>query len=380
MGILAVFLAGFWLHGFPQEKPQETRNEPSQEIASLVEEFTNQMISGETRKDQEIEIENDPVPEPTSQQELCEGKEHTSFSCYEVHFRTIVRNEGIAASFQELKALYATNDYVRSQCHPITHVVGAEAVSKFATVAKAYKEGDSFCWSGYYHGVLEGIMGKVGYSDLAQEMNTICASLAQERQYSFDHYNCVHGLGHGVMAVSQNELFASLEMCDVLGDTWERTSCWSGAFMENIIVDSKNHFTKYLKPSDPLYPCNAVASQYKNICYLMQTSYMLKLKNGDFVTVFELCKGADQGFQETCYQSVGRDASGRSLSNAVRTKATCGLGKDFIQQSNCIVGAVKDFISYYHSDVQAKELCASLDTEELRTVCGSTAETYAKIL
>jgi hypothetical protein len=227
---------------------------------------------------------------------------------------------------------------------------------------------------------LEGVIATIGYANLAEQMNDICTPLAKARTYSFDHYNCVHGLGHGIMAVTQNELFQSLETCNVLSDTWSRQSCWSGAFMENIIVDNKNHFTKYLKLEDPLYPCNAAGKEYKGTCYLMQTSYMLKLTNGDFAKVFEQCARADQGFQDICYQSLGRDASGRSVSSVQQTKATCSLGQDFQQQSNCVVGAVKDFISYHHSDVQAKELCSSFEDTELQSVCFATAESYVKIL
>lgn len=147
--------------------------------------------------------------------------------------------------------------------------------------------------------------------------------------------------------------------------------------MENVIVDNKNHFTKYLKPGEPLYPCTAVGDKYKGTCYLMQTSYMLKVTNGDFAKVFLLCEQAGDAFRATCFQSLGRDASGRSVSNAETTKNTCNLGKNFEAQSNCVIGAVKDFISYFHSDMQAKELCASLDTG-LQSICFSTAESYYK--
>ena len=346
-------------------------------VQGSIEAFVNQMLS------QEVRAERDSVPRLGTEslvEKPCEGDNATHFDCYEEYFKNAVKDQGIAHAFTVLKAVYPQNEYARAQCHPITHVIGKEAESKFATVAEAYTQGDSFCWSGYYHGVLEGVIAKIGYANLANQMNDICVPLAKVRTYSFDHYNCVHGLGHGIMAVTQDELFQSLETCNVLSDAWDRQSCWSGAFMENIIVDNKNHFTKYLKPEDPLYPCNTVGKEYKGTCYLMQTSYMLKLVNGDFSSVFEQCEKADEGFQEICYQSLGRDASGRSLSNVSQTKATCSLGKDFKQQSNCVIGAVKDFISYHHSDVQAKELCVALESLELQSVCKSTAESYAKVL
>ena len=150
--------------------------------------------------------------------------------------------------------------------------------------------------------------------------------------------------------------------------------------MENIIVDNKNHFTKYLKPSDPVYPCNAVDEDYKAICYLMQTSYMLKVLNGSYEKVFEVCSGIEEAHRTTCYESLGRDISGRSTSNAAATKAGCNLGKDVTQRRHCIIGAVKDFISYFHSDVQAKELCGMLTEEkDLQDVCYQIAESYYKV-
>ena len=149
--------------------------------------------------------------------------------------------------------------------------------------------------------------------------------------------------------------------------------------MENVIVDNINHFSKYLKPEDPLYPCDAAGTSYKATCYLMQTSYMLKVVNGDFKKVFDLCAKADAGYENICYQSLGRDASGRSISNVEATRTSCYLGSVETQRENCIIGAVKDFISYFHSDAQAKELCATLPAA-LREACFATAKEYVKVL
>ncbi len=311
--------------------------------------------------------------------EICKGSDQNNFDCYENYYTSTVKNKGIKAAFVDLKARYPVNAYVKSQCHPITHVIGRTAASKFKNVADAYTEGDSFCWSGYYHGVLEGVIGKIGYNNLPAKINGICTAIAEKKKYSFDHYNCVHGLGHGIMAITQDELFKSLAICDNLKDNWEQQSCWSGAFMENVIVDNKNHFTKYLKPEEPLYPCNSVDDKYKTTCYLMQTSYMLKVTGGDFKKVFELCRSAGADYQSTCFQSLGRDASGRSVSNVAQTKEWCSLGKNFEEQKNCIVGAAKDFMSYLHDDKRAQELCASLDGKLLEQACVNTVESYSKI-
>jgi hypothetical protein len=64
-----------------------------------------------------------------------------------------------------------------------------------------------------------------------------------------------------------------------------------------------------------------------------------------------------------------------SVSDIFRTKAVCDMGQNEFEISNCLVGAVKDFISYHHSDVQAKELCA-MYAGSLKDVCLSTTESY----
>lgn len=296
----------------------------------------------------------------------------------EAKFRDLTRQAGVAGAFTELRAEYAKDESVRSNCHPITHVIGRTAGETFNTVSAAYAEGDEFCWSGYYHGVMEAMLSKIDTDELVSQLDTICADMRAEQKFSFDHYNCVHGLGHGVMLVSGHELFDSLKSCDVLSDEWEKQSCYSGVFMENVMANiNPSHTTKYIKADQPLYPCTAVDDTYKNQCYLMQTSQALTSLGGDFQKVFALCGGIEEQYRETCYQSLGRDASGRSISNVPQTRQTCLLGRNDVAVSNCIIGAAKDFVSYYHSDVQATELCNSMDLN-YQSVCLSTTKDYYK--
>lgn len=304
----------------------------------------------------------------------CLGESSPS-NCYEKFYENLVVEKGVEKGFSDLRARYKTDSFVRSQCHPLTHVLGNAAVVRYPKVSDAFTYGDSFCWSGYYHGVMEGIVGKIGTEKILSELNNICADIPGKGAYSFDYYNCVHGLGHGLMALNNIELFDSLETCDTLSSSWEQSSCYSGVFMENVIVDNENHFTKYLRSEEPLYPCNQVESRYKNACYLMQTSYILRIVNNDFAKVFAFCRKADQGYENICFQSLGRDASGQSLSDAERTKTVCDLGKDNNEKSNCVVGAVKDFISYYHSDVEAKHFCSIL-SDDLQKICLNTTISY----
>ena len=301
----------------------------------------------------------------------------TDYDCFEKYYQKVVAEQTIAEAFVDLQVRYDESALVRSLCHPFVHVIGRAAVEKYPDVAEAYTKGDHFCWSGYYHGVMEKILYDTEAEELPSVVNNICENVPGKATYSFDYYNCVHGLGHGVMYVTDNELFDALILCDSLQGTWEQESCYGGVFMENVITDFENHYTKYLKPEEPLYPCTAVPEKNKHACYLMQTSYVLKTNGYDFADAFEQCSTVKENHQDTCYQSVGRDASGSTVSDVERTKNYCLLGKEYRQQVNCAVGAVKDFISYFHSDVQAKQLCAAFaNDKDIEKACLSTADIY----
>jgi hypothetical protein len=259
---------------------------------------------------------------------------------------------------------YATSSFIKSQCHQLTHVIGNTAYDEKGSIAAAFVDGDGFCWSGYYHGVVERGVSTKGSAYVKEHMNELCAEMPGKDRYSFDYYNCVHGLGHGIMSMTRNELFESLELCDLLSGDWERSSCYGGVYMENVMTDWRNHKTAYLKTDDLLYPCTAVEEKYKYQCYLMQTSYVLKMNGYDFADGFTRCAAVPSPYNETCAQSLGRDASGSTVSNKEETKRRCDMAPDALLYHNCVVGAVKDFVSYFHSDTEARAFCAILEKGE----------------
>jgi hypothetical protein len=111
---------------------------------------------------------------------------------------------------------------------------------------------------------------------------------------------------------------------------------------------------------------------------MMQTSHALQVFNYDYNKVFELCVGLGEPFDSTCLQSLGRDVSGQSGSNQVRTVELCMQGPTFKARNNCFTGAVKDFISYHHSDKQGLEMCAAVPDAELASACAETGKVYYK--
>ncbi len=308
--------------------------------------------------------------------------QESSFDCWAERMQAFVmQNDTTDAAFTDIEAAYATSGYVKSNCHQIAHVIGRTAGKKVGDVSMAYQDGDDFCWSGYYHGVMEAIIATTDKSKILNDLDNICEAVRAEKLYGFNHFNCVHGLGHGLMQLQENDLFIALDTCSGMNDFWDQESCKGGVFMENVMNEiNPGHESRYLNDDEPLYPCTAVSDQHKQQCYLMQTSHALRVVNQDFSRVFELCASVGEPYDSTCYQSLGRDASGGTSSDIEQTKTRCNLGSTEFARKNCYVGAVKDFISYFNDDEQGLALCASLSEVSVREHCTSTAISYYNTL
>jgi hypothetical protein len=303
-----------------------------------------------------------------------------TYTCYKDELTSIVNKQSTEQATALVKRQYTKVQFVKSECHQLMHVVGRASYAHYNDLGTAFAHGDQFCWSGFYHGIMEQIANEKGSDYVIKNANTICQPVALKyKRYSFNDYNCVHGLGHGFMEALDGDLFKSLSACDALTDSWDRDSCYGGVFMQNIMnvqgperYDPTNY--PYLKADQPMYPCTAIDERYKGQCYLMQTSYALAIEGYDFSKVFDLC-GQAGAYAATCYQSLGRDASGQSISDVQRTDAICRQGPTAEAQTNCIIGAVKDFVSYFHDDKRAYQLCAAAPDYVIQT-CKTTVRGY----
>ncbi len=278
------------------------------------------------------------------------------YDCYEAYLVDILETRGAPDALQELAQLSSNDSFVRSECHPLTHSVGRAAMDRYGSFQEAVVYEDGTCWSGFTHGILEGFMFQYTIEELDQAVTGVCKQ-DPDQPYSFDYYNCVHGLGHGVSWRFDNGVFEALPVCDKLEGRWEQQSCHSGVFMQNIVVDGEAHQSRELRPDEPMYPCTAVEEQYKKTCYLMQTSYALRTVDYDYAKGFDLCEtDADEGYVETCYRSMGRDISGNSHRESEKVVELCSLGDPELQ-AECYQGAVKNAVFNDHGLENANRLC-----------------------
>ncbi len=284
------------------------------------------------------------------------------FECYAVNFDTYMRSNGGRKTLELLDQLQKKGGYVQTNCHPLSHKVGNIALHVYGSVPAAVPEYLPVCHSGYYHGLLEEYLGTAeSYESGVAE---VCGT--PETQSFFNWFQCTHGLGHGIMQFRDNEVPDALKDCDLVDPANQaREICYAGVFMENITTDEKTgHPAKYIKKEDPIYPCNAVESQYRSACYFLASSQILKLNGWDFEDTFKQCAKAEEQYRFLCYQSLGRDVSGSSLNNDARVKQLCGLaGEDTYAKSECYFGAVRDYTNRVGEFDESIRLCNYIESE-----------------
>jgi hypothetical protein len=265
--------------------------------------------------------------------------------CLEQAFGNLTVRNGPKSAIRTFDESIRTDPSVESNCHRIAHTIGSAALARFeGNVGRAFTAGSAICSSGYYHGLLErAFAGLSSKTELAGAAGRICDD-ADIRRTTYFHYQCIHGLGHGLMITTAYDMPYSLSVCDRLATRWAQVSCTGGVFMENI-SSSYGIESRWLKDDDPVYPCNIVSAAHKQYCYLMVTSRILEVNKFDWKATAAECSAVERRWVDVCFQSYGRDASGFSRQNVTRVLSLCrtaGAG-----ERECLYGAARDMANDY---------------------------------
>ena len=242
-------------------------------------------------------------------------------------------------------------------CHNRAHELGRRSYELLGGVA--FKECGIECHSGCRHGATEAFFADRGSADLVESIKVMC----EEETTTFGLHQCLHGVGHGLIAWYDYGLHEALEACDLIELQFHRESCYTGVFMENIVggiarSDSSEsegyHYTDWLN-DDPHYPCSAVGDEYKNSCYFLQTDRMLQL--GGVELVRDACSEAPERFRFSCFVSMGRTVSGSFLRDPAQSFSACAAVSNASDRDACLWGAVADQLWDETQTNDALEMC-----------------------
>lgn len=279
-----------------------------------------------------------------------------------------------------LWVLKAIEVETNGDCHNRAHEAGRIAYELFGPAAFALASHE--CQSGGFHGATEALFASRGTANLAEDVAALCS----EASNPFIRHQCLHGIGHGIMAWSNYELHQSLELCDSVPLPLDQQSCYSGVFMENVVGGLSGlmgHTTEYLRPDDPTYPCDVVEDKYQADCYFYQTSHMVRVLDYDLAAVARLCAEAPAGSVRHCFGSYGRDAASFAQNDPAASIEYCRYAPTVNLDATCTRGAVQNGFWEKTGATRAMHYCALLDNDPeshpvIREVCYQTIITRAR--
>jgi hypothetical protein len=353
-------------------------------------------------------------------------------ACYEAQFVPLATAGHVKIAMGALDQLGALDEDVRRTGHVYAHAIGIAAGKTRGDVARTFSQCSESFQSGCYHGVIQAWFAGLD-SIGAKEANSLCEPFRSSESTRWLRFQCVHGMGHGLTMLHDHNLPMGLTGCDLLTDWWDRHSCYSGAFMENIVNVTNPHHPasalahhtsggsdhtkateadsahsseshdmhdmhdmhdvhdmagmdhgdapkyKPVDPADQHYPCSALPDRYQSACYEMQTSVMLYNNKGDIAGAARACDTAPKQMRVICYVSLGRDVSSYSAQNHAAAVRMCSMGT--VQyQPWCYFGLVKNIIDLNARPEEGIAMCRDVPSSAGKVVCYSAVGQQISVL
>jgi hypothetical protein len=362
-------------------------------------------------------VRTTPIPDGDARavaewvRQACDARAMTRADCREAAVVRVAEERGIAAAMTVIALLDAGD----GEGHVLTHMVGISGFEGGDRVAESFAQCTPIHQSGCYHGVIQAYFAELREREdasalSAARLDALCAPYAGPEGDRWLHFQCLHGMGHGLMLVHDNHLPRALEACDLLSAGWDREVCYGGAFMENVMTivaphhdhvggvgtdpdaaghdDHAPHAPGHdhhgahaghdghaaddfpaLDPEDLHYPCSALDSRYHMACYDMQTAAMLHFLDNDVAAAAAACRDApDPTLRAVCHRSLGRDIN--ALSNGVHSRsATLCARAATPDRPACHTGVVKNVIDVTADAGSGLAYCRLVPTGPERQAC-----------
>ncbi len=274
----------------------------------------------------------------------------SQFQYQEAKLDQLMRTRGIESAFSYTESEIATNPSFAKDCHPLLHELGHAAYAYYGGYQQAIKYQNDICDSGYTHGVLEQYLSK---TDLQQALKTACSPSASV----FDLWQCYHGLGHGIMLVSLENVQKSITTCDTLPTTFSQNACINGVLMQHFVVTDHDGYVPKVNPTS-LLDCRVLAKAYKSDCYNYAPTAYLTIHAGQYRDALRWCSGAETQFVAVCVGGVGAQAMKENINNAGIAENVCeSAAKQYA--NSCVSGAINMFMFFHASSYSAEPLCAA---------------------
>ena len=273
-----------------------------------------------------------------------------SGGCYKDVAKLLYDQFGLSKTLNILKTNEGHQE-VYARCHEVTHYLSRQEYEKQKSISKVYAQCDSTCHGGCYHGTLEAYLKEKNLDDagLANHFPTVCGK-PQDYQKPLEFNECLHGMGHAAMFVTDLELMESLRLCDTISDQAQKERCYTGVFMENSSSSTSfDHQSKYIKADDPFYPCNSLEEKYQKLCWQYQSSYFSIISNQNWLKVADMCLQIPARYQDFCFLTIVTNQLCYTPSLQI-IKQDCDLMPNEHFQNICVQGVISSFTYRFVGD------------------------------
>ncbi len=302
-----------------------------------------------------------------------------------------LEERGLGVAMDSLVREAAADSVVLRGGHQLAHALGRRSLALNggdpAVIAECRPEFGAGC----FHGVVEAYLNASGGIDMAV-LERMCTS-AGGRKGPGAVYECMHGLGHGVLGVLGLDYARALGYCDSLSRPRFDTSCQEGVFMEAIddaIADSSAHahgtdahtHHGHMRPGgprihvvggDPYSPCATMADDYAASCWIFQGFLILRDTKFDPAWALHVCDAAPEGRVPRCYQSIGHQLTGLLQRDDAWTLRQCGRGRPELA-TQCAAGATLALNAIDWTGARSARFCAAAPAE-WKNACYTAAAT-----
>jgi hypothetical protein len=311
---------------------------------------------------------------------LCAHETADKIPCYEKVLLPLVDAGGPVLAMGTLGRIAAADHDVQAFGHVYAHAIGIHAFDVDRDVGRTFSSCRDAFQSGCYHGVIESYFTHSSKVD-STSVRELCVPWTKAGVYGWLRFQCVHGLGHGLTMWYAHDLVRALAGCDLLAESWDRESCYGGAFMENVVDATKPHHMmpmdgmpemathfKQMDAKDQNYPCTILSERYLTTCYQNQVSIIMHLNEYDMPRVAHGCMNVPEQYRYMCFTGFGTNINSYVVGDHRKALDLCAVAPTSYRQW-CIIGVVKNIVDVSAKTADGVAFCREVEEPRLKGRC-----------
>lgn len=205
----------------------------------------------------------------------------TSQTCIEEYYEDDGKTHGTAHALRLLDTHIQHDPSFAGTCHSAMHEIAHVAVREYGTLGEAFMHGNAECQNGYYHGVVEEFLRDEDVDKFsADDIRNFCNKTVNAASSSLLELNCVHGVGHALVYMTEDDLPRALIRCGDFSDDHLRAQCATGAFMQHSFVSPVESISLERLSGDPAFRCVQMTRDQDECWITLSAIEISKAENG----------------------------------------------------------------------------------------------------